>query len=428
MSDKDRWYRLDNAAKIFPAASTSSNTATFRVSVTLTEAINAKLLQEALDKVITRFPAYAVRIRKGLFWYYFEHNDKRLIIQEEVDSPCHKIDKYSNNRYLIKVLYYKNRISVEIFHSLTDGTGALEFLKTLTYEYLKRIHTDIKHEDKILLIEDTPSKYEIEDSFQRYYQPSDTPAIKDEDAYQIEGKPFVNFGNNVIHGVIDSMEFKRVVKSYGATMTEYIVALLIYSIYNENMKYGIYTHPISISVPVNLRGIFPSRTLRNFFTVINISVKVDKDMTLDEIIKETSRQLKYKVKKENLYPRIAENIKFEKLLIARFVPLWVKNIVMKYAFERANIKKTSSVTNLGKIMIPESIEKYVERVDVILYSTASNPLNCSICSVKHDLSITFSRTIVQTEIIKHFFSYLSKEEGLNVDIYTNEWGMEDEAL
>lgn len=423
MKDINNWYRLDNAAKIFPAASSSDNTSTFRVAITLKEKIKPEFLQRALDIVILRFPTLGVRIRKGLFWYFFEPNEKKLLIQREIDYPCHKIDLRTNNGYLLKVLYFNCRISVEIFHSLTDGNGALEFLKSLTYEYLRMQDIDIQHENMILTSDDIPSKYEIEDSFQKYYQPCDLSSIKEKKAYQIEGTFFDPFGNNVIHGVVSTSEINTKAKEYGVTITEYIIGLFIYSIYNETMRYGIYNEPVKIAVPVNLRKIFPSKTLRNFFSVVNVGLSLGNDVALEDILKEVTRQLRDKIKRENLYPKIAENIRFEKLLIARFIPLWIKNIIMRLAFYNSNIRKTSTVTNMGRIKLPESMSKQVERIDAILYSSKKSPINCGVCSVNDKLTITFSRSIVKTEIIRHFFSYISKQEGISVDIYSNEWGI-----
>lgn len=428
MKSREEWYKLDNAAKVFPAASSSENTSTFRVAFTLKDKIKPDVLQKALDRSISRYPTLAVRLRRGLFWYYFEKNEQRLIVQEEKDWPCYRIDKYANNKYLIKVLYYDKRISVEVFHSLTDGKGAIEFLKTLVYEYLLLLGYDIDDENLILMAGNFPSKYEMEDSFQRYYKPCSTGKEKDEKAFQLEGELFEFFGNNVVHGMINSNEIKKIAKRYGVTITEYIVALMIFSIHNGNMKYGINEETISISVPVNLRGIFPSVTLRNFFSVVNVGMKLPQEPNLDDIIDEVSSQLKKKTQKENLYPRIAENIKFEKLLIARFIPLWFKNMVLKYVYYKTNSSKTTSVTNLGRIIVPKDVEKHIEKVDAILYSSAKSPMNCAVCSIGEKLSITFSRTIKSPAIIKEFFNYLSREENLEVNLFTNKWGIEDEIL
>src|SRR5690625_3816302 len=132
----DQWYRIDNTGKIFHAVSSATNSSVFRVCMIMNETVEPECPQEAVEIVAVRVPALTVRVRKGLFWDFMEHNDEQLLVKPETDHPCSPIDRKENNAYLIRVLYFEKRISVEIFHSLTDGGGAVEFLKTLVYQYL----------------------------------------------------------------------------------------------------------------------------------------------------------------------------------------------------------------------------------------------------------------------------------------------------
>src|SRR5690625_4332735 len=142
--------------------------------------VNAVLLQKALDTVIKRFPTLAVRVRKGLFWDFMEDNEEKLIIQKETTYPCHPINPRENNGYLFRVVYFKQRISVEIFHSLTDGTGAVEFLKTLIYQYLTLQGEKLVVDGDVRFPDEVPSKFEIEDSFEKYFQESNHYHLQDQ--------------------------------------------------------------------------------------------------------------------------------------------------------------------------------------------------------------------------------------------------------
>lgn len=108
-----------------------------------------------------------------MFWYYFEANQNKPYIHLEVLSPCGVINEDENNGFLFKVLYYKRRIAVECFHALTDGYGAMEFLKALIFAYLKHNYPHIKHENMIKVPEESIQEEELEDSFKAYYK-SDT--------------------------------------------------------------------------------------------------------------------------------------------------------------------------------------------------------------------------------------------------------------
>ena len=134
MSKKNvnRWYKLENAAKIFPPTSNKKDTKVFRFYVELFEEINPIFLQNALDETLEEFPLFKSTLKKGLFWYYLETTNIECKVEEEKNSPC----DFITNDLLFIVSYFRKRINVEINHALTDGTGTLPFLKLLIPNYL----------------------------------------------------------------------------------------------------------------------------------------------------------------------------------------------------------------------------------------------------------------------------------------------------
>ena len=165
MEKLKKFYDLDNAAKIFPAVSNETRTYMFRLSVIFKENIDPNLLKEALVKTTKRYAHLNVRIRKGLFWYFFEENIKEPIIYED-DGLVNKFLYFrENNEFLFRTIYYKERLSVEFYHALTDGKGALEFINSLSYEYLLLKGIKIDHEG-LLVTSDAASSYqEVSDEF-----------------------------------------------------------------------------------------------------------------------------------------------------------------------------------------------------------------------------------------------------------------------
>ena len=136
MQKTTAWRRLDNSAKIFPIASTKKYSSVFRLSAVLKEKINPKILKTAVKMALENIPSFKVKLKKGLFWYYFEENNKEIRIEKEKNYPCKYIDPKTNNDYLFKVTYYENKINVDIFHSLTDGNSGVIFLKEIVYTYI----------------------------------------------------------------------------------------------------------------------------------------------------------------------------------------------------------------------------------------------------------------------------------------------------
>lgn len=421
----DQWYRIDNTGKIFHAVSDATNSSVFRVSMILKRTIDPKYLQEALDIVAVRFPTLTVRVRKGLFWDFMEHNDEQLLVKEEVDYPCAPIDRKENNAYLIRVLYFERRISVEIFHSLTDGGGAVEFLKTLIYQYLKQKGEYVESDGLLLSPEESPKPEEMEDSFEKYATTYSMkrPGSRPGRAYQIHGPTFEPPGINVIHGVLDASKLNAFAKQQGTSLTGFLTSLLIKVIHTEKMTEDMTDGIVSIALPISLRRQFPSMTLRNFFSVANIGVPMDGYVHFEDVIEDVTGQLIEKTDKEALQTGINRFVSLQSSLWTRAVPVFLKYPVMRFGFNQIGERaKTMTLSNLGNIKLPESMAPHVDRMEVILYPTRKSPINIGIGTLNDQLTITFARSIEENDIIQAFFTELTRMTELDIKVYSNEWG------
>ena len=422
----DQWYKIDNTGKIFHAVSNASNSAVFRVSITLHETIDPKILQEALDIVVLRFPTLTVRVRKGLFWDFLEQNDQVLKVKEETDYPCAPIDRKENNAFLIRVLYFGKRIAVEVFHSLTDGGGAAEFVKTLTYQYLKLKGENVSAEETELMLPNAPPKAEeTEDSFLKYATVTKVknPATNDKKAYQLKGTQLNPPGINVIQGFVDAAALNSYAKAQGTSLTGFLTSLLIKSIHMEKRRRKAEADLITIAMPVSLRRHFPSVSVRNFFSVSNIGVTMNDQIPFDDVIRSVTEQLIEKTDKAFLQAGINRFVSFQSHIWLRIVPVFIKYPVMRFAFNQLGERaKTMTLSNLGNIKLPDSMKPYVDSMDVILYPTNKSPINCGTATVNDKLTITFSRSIEDNEIIKRFFKELTRMTGLDVTAVSNGWG------
>lgn len=421
----DQWYKIDNTGKIFHAVSNASNSAVFRVSMTLHETVDPKVLQEALDIVVMRFPTLTVRVRKGLFWDFLEQNDQVLRVKKESDYPCAPIDRKENNAFLIRVLYFGKRISVEVFHSLTDGGGAAEFLKTLAYQYLTLKGEPVEADEKIMLPYDAPKREEVEDSFEKYATSREVknPASSDKKAYQLKGTQLNPPGINVIQGVVDAGALNTYAKAQGTSLTGFLTSLLIKVIHMEKNREKSKTSLITVAMPVSLRRHFPSVSIRNFFSVSNIGVRMSDDVPFEDVITEVTKQLIEKTDKSFLQEGINRFVAFQSNLLLRIVPVFIKYPVMRFAFNQFGERaKTITVSNLGNIQLPDSMRPYADSMDVVLYPTNKSPINCGTATVNNKLTITFSRSIEENEIIRTFFKEITRLTGLEVKVSSNGWG------
>ena len=234
-----RWMRLDNAAKIYPAAKRRNWNNFFRLSVTLTEPIDTAVLRAALDVTVRRFPSIAVRLRRGAFWYYLEEIPKAPDIQPEKSCPLAHVPFGQVRQCAFRVLVYHDRMAVEFFHAVTDGTGGLIFLKTLTAEYLcQKYGISIPAEKGVLGRLEEPSPQELEDSFLRYAG-NVKASRKEATAYHLSGTPERDGYNNLITMMLSADAVRACAKARGISVTELLCAVLIVLLVSALLTVGV---------------------------------------------------------------------------------------------------------------------------------------------------------------------------------------------
>lgn len=428
---KLRWMRLDNAAKIYPAARRASWSNVFRLSATLKEVVDRDALATALDITVRRFPSMAVKLRKGAFWYYLEQLSSPPEILEDYSYPLTRMSNKETSKCAIRVLMYRNRIALEVFHSLTDGTGALIFLKTLVAEYIQqKYNVSVSNTNGVLSRLEDPSESELEDSFQKYAGKI-SASRNERTAYHITGTPEENGYLNVTSFSLDSSEILSKAHERGVTATAYLAAALMMALVRlqrEKQPPNRKKRPIKVLLPVNLRRIMPSNSLRNFalYTTPEIFPELG-EYTLDEVCHIVMNHMALDVTVKQMSMRIATNINSEKHLIVRIMPLFIKNIVMRAVFDAVGERKSClTLSNLGAVKLPDEMIPYVERFDFILGVQASAPYNCGVISYNGRLIVNFIRNIKEASLERCFFEVL-RDDGVSAEVQTNGRGREAET-
>lgn len=419
----EKIYRLDTAAKLFPPVTRPTNTSVYRLSVILTEEVRPELLQEAAETALERFPYLAVSLAETAFDRFFVKNSAPFKVRGEQKTPCAPIESAQENGHLMRVLWFGRRISVEIFHALADGAGGFEFLKTLLYCYLTLAGAKIDPEGRVMLPDETPDDEEYEDAFLRYYDGKAAGVQKLPPAFKIKGEPLDPPGHEVIQGVVGIGGLKRAAKAYGATITEYLGALTVYGIYRELVNDETDDEPIVLAIPVNLRETFPTKTIRNFFCVQNISVPVERARTFRTALEEVKGRLREKTDRESRYRALAESCGVMEHPVVKAVPRFMREAGTRFVFAFfSEDVKTMTVSNVGRLDLPKDMEPYVDRAEAIIYPTERSPVNCCMCSVNGKMTISFIKSIRDTGLIRFFFRFLAAETGEEVTVYTNQWG------
>lgn len=412
------WFKIDNAATLYAAARTKNWTRTFRTALVLDEEIDPSVLQRALEDTAKRFPFFSVQLRDGFFWSYFERVDSLPKVVPDTSYPYRPIDLGSNSQPCFRVLYGKNRIVFEGFHSLTDGTGTKMFLSTLVSRYLILRGEKIEPDNDLVFSteEQTPAEQARDD----YYTYGD-PKAKAKNPPRVS----VHIGENealpsyvsLIHGICRVEDLKAVAKKYSLTITEYLTAVLIYTYLNTEERDG---KPISVSVPIDLRKRFPSGTMRNFcyMTDVSFDPKGFGEVKFEDICNSIRGELGKKAGTEQLQAAISANVSAASNPILKVVPYFIKRLFLKNTYEKVQHTYTAFFSNLGSFDFPPEMQKHILRAEACLGATPYQHFGCASASVNGIFTFTFSSGNKDTEKQKFFFRFLSSD-GLPLRIESN---------
>jgi len=420
-SEPEKWYRLDNAAKLYPAIKNRHWTAIFRVSVDMDEPVDRELLQQALVMVTQRMGIFACRLRAGVFWYYFERNKKDPVVMDDAVNPCIRLYRREKTGHLFRVRTFGRRIALEVFHAVSDGYGGTVFLKTLVAQYLRLKGHDIPSTHGILDVNDPVSDEETEDGFLKYYNKKAVRAWKETYAWRIPGTNEPGHTLSVVTGILSVAQVKEKAKHYGVTITEFLTAVYLYALYGIQMRQkSRRLLPIKVSVPVNLRNLFETKTLRNFSSYINPEINANwGEYTFEEIVHIVHHHLRSEINPKMLGSKMSKNVKAEKSLFVRLLPLFLKNIAIHMIYNMAGENRmTSTLSNIGPFDVPEEMRPHVTRFDVMLGAPRYNRVNCAVGSLGDALHVCFTSTIREADVEREFFTLLVKM-GLHVKIESN---------
>ncbi len=416
------WYKLDLSANVYPTLQRKNFSNVYRISLSLKENVQPDILQKALDMTLSRFPTFQVALRKGLFWRYLELNHRPgPYVRPDIENPCMPMHFKANNRYLIRIYYYEKRISLEVFHSLSDGAGTLYFLKTLTAVYLRLLGHDLPNGDGVLDITEKPDPEEFEDAYLRYATSKVSRPRTQGNAYRVRGTKEPFYTLNIICGVIPVDRLRVVSKGYGVTITEYLNAVLLYALLQKQKAEKPFREkPVTLAMPVNLRSFFPSKTLRNFISMVYPSIDPRMgDYTFEEILQHVHNYMRYYINPKFLNADIVTNASVQQNPLIRIVPLFIKDFTVRKFYANVQDGQSSAgLTNVGLTKLPKEMSPHVERFDVLMGQPFSARTNCAIISYQNILTVNFTSSIKETDIEQYFFRKLV-QDGVPVKIETN---------
>ena len=400
------WIKLDNAALAFPLVTGKNDTRVFRFYCELNENVDPKLLQDALDKTMEKYPLFQMVLRKGLFWFYLEHRDISPVVKKEKKSPCSRLYIPDKKNLLFQVSYYEKRINFEVFHALTDGTGAMHFLQELVADYLQLAHP----QDALPLLpteqESTPADQE-EDSFSQYYS-SDIPKVSERNpkAVRLPGERLIHEDMQITEVTLPVKELHAKAREYGVSITVLITAMFLCSIHEEIPK-SRQNRPIALMVPVNLRNYFPSQSMANFFGWIEVGHVFSENTTFTEVLSHVKEQFQTELVKEKIAMHMNGYVRLEKNPLIRAVPLEIKKYFLMVGANLGSKSITAVYSNIGILRLPKEYKPYIDRFGIF---ASTNSMQLCSCSYENQMVLGFTSKLPKDNIQRNFLNMLEKEE------------------
>ncbi len=420
-----KWYPLDNAAKIYPPNTNAKSPFVFSFTARLQETVDPEMLESALNELLSRKPVFKTRLKRGIFWYYLEENNKRALVKPQSAHYLKLIMPNSNNGFMFEVFYRGSTVTINFHHSLTDGTGGINFFLELIFEYFKHCGYDVESEG---IIKPSAAPYVIEegeDTYSAVAKKKGKAPKKEALAYKFKGTPFNHDGYGIIAGVCPIEQVKKLAKKYETTITTYLTALYMFVIYQTCLKdKPIKNKKVKILVPVNLRKQFLTNTVRNFTLFVRLKHDFKEEITFDECVELCKTQMKEGMDIEAINDLIHSNVKLERNPFLKLTPLILKDIVMKLAYLRVGENlQSGDFSNLGLLNVPESFKGKLKDITFVIGPTQNAQQNFSVVGYEDRLYIASARGYVETKIEREFFAYLAKQ-GVDVTTYSNYWEAE----
>lgn len=405
-TEYSNWRKLDNAALAFPLVTGENDTRVFRFYCQLKEEVDSDILQQALDRTMEKYPLFQAVLRKGLFWFYLEHSHIRALVKPETEPPCSRLYIPDKKSLLFQVSYYKERINFEVFHALTDGTGAMHFLQELVQNYLILAHPK-ENFPEIGRDKKTGRGNIEEDSFSQYYS-SDIPKNREKKkaAVKLKGEKLVHSDMHISEVVLSVKEIHQKARSYGVSITVLLTAVMLCSIREEIPK-NQQKRPVTLMIPVNLRNYFPSQSMTNFFGWIEVGYTFSDTTTFEEVLADVKRQFEQELEKDKIAMHMNDYVRIEKNIFVRAVPLEIKKYFLMIGANLGSRSITAVYSNIGIIRLPEEYREYIRHFGIF---ASTNSLQMCSCSYGDEMVLGFTSKIPDDSIQRNFRRMLSGEE------------------
>ena len=417
------WYKLDNAAKIIPSTAVGADTRVFRLCCELKEEVDRDVLQQALDDAVREYPHFQCYLKRGLFWYYLEQTPVKAVVTEENLPALSALYVPGRKTLLFRVNYFKRRINLEVYHAISDGAGAFQFFRQIVCNYLQQKHQLPADQE----LQNTGSYADkADDAFRYFYQKQKhSRALKQiyggkKPAVQMRGTKDENLNIHMLEGVVSVKQFLDLCHRYHTTLAVLTTAIMIEAVIGAT-RVSERRKPVVVTVPVNLRNYFPTRSTRNFFGVITVSYDCGLyDGTLESILEEVKKSYADQLQEDQIIRTMNTYSALERNWALKVLPLQVKDLGIQ-GFNYLRLKEvTTSVSNVGRLVMPEALTPYIDHFAGFMSTQRGQMV---VVSFEDKLVFGITSAFKRHNVMMNFFRKLG-ELGLQVELATNDYDLD----
>lgn len=226
----------------------------------------------------------------------------------------------------------------------------------------------------------------------------------------------------MLTAIIPIVAILKKAREYEVSLTEYLVGVYLYAlqkVYDQLPAFKKRTSKkiLRIEVPVNLRKVFPSPTMRNFslYVLPGIDLRLGQ-YSFEEIIKTVYHQMQLETDQKLIGKMISRNVSGEKNSFVRGMPLFIKSLILAKLYAQGTEQYSGVVTNLGKIDLGPEINNLIHKFQFI--PPPPNKIlkvNCGVAGFGDTLVISFGNITISKELERQFLTFLTSE-GIPVKI------------
>lgn len=418
--DNKKWYKLDNAALMYPLVARGESISIFRVSALLRDPVDPVELQYAVNDIAARFPTICGSVKNGFFWPFIDRPTIPITVKPQTKVPGRPM-KVDSRRSQIRVNYIGNQISVEFFHSATDGTGGIIFLNSLLRRYFQRLGYKIDCTN-CFDYRDIPSLEEIRDDFAAVtIKKNPPPCPKPVKSKKLNGTLQRGGKYVTVRGVMSASQLKSVAKQHNATVTEYLGAVQLMALNRlAAVTNSPENPPIRVLIPVNLRRIYDMETIRNFSSYIFYQYNGQND--IDEVIDDIRKQTEEQMTDDYFRGMVSFNYNNGNSPLLKIVPLAVKRFVLGCIVSGRGdgVVNCSTLSNLGVVKAPKQFDDLVLRYDFMLGKPAKKTNNFAVATYNDTCVISMTSPFVERDCEMYFFRKLA-EAGIDIAVESDIW-------